>query len=380
MSTHSIVKINNLNTGILVFAIWCIVSISSFAQTTSTTTNPDWTSDSDWTGTAPDYDMNQSAILAHNSTITDPLIINNGLTLTINSGVTLTTNEVITIKEGGTLIVNGTITGTDSGKEFKIEKGTFTVNSGGALNWAGYWTSDDNPATITINGLVSIDGDMSNKVTISGSGNIEVGGTLNNDGGSIFGCTDSGADCCAGSGCLLPIELISFYGVPVRNGIDIYWSTASEINNDFFTIERSSNGIQWEIIHETKGAGNSSIVLKYSYTDSNPPIGTVYYRLKQTDYDGTFSYSDIIVVNSFLTKDAINSYPNPAFDSFTLKSGNIQNLEVLIFNSFGQQFDLPVKRYFNKIEFDITSLKSGIYFVNVRNHSLAYKTNFIKIP
>ena len=148
----------------------------------------------------------------------------------------------------------------------------------------------------------------------------------------------------------------------------------------FFTIERSPDGNNWEIIHSTNGAGNSATILEYSFADTNPPIGLVYYRLKQTDYDGAYSYSDIIVVNSLLSNESIISYPNPAQDIFLVEMKDIQDREVLVSNSVGQQFYLPVIKYVNKIEFDVSGLKSGMYFVNLLDHSSPGKISFIKNP
>ena len=260
-----------------------------YAQTTTTTVNPDWTDNADWSLTAPTYDLNQDAIIANNSSVSTDIKVLSGTTLTINAGITLTTNKKITVEDGGTLIINGTITGT-ADEEFKIDKGTLIVNSGGTLEWTGDWKSESEEASITIDGIAIVDGDFFNKDEITGSGGIDVGGTLNNNGGTIFGCADPGADCCPSGSCILPIELIAFHGVADKAGIDIYWSTAAEINNDFFTIERSRDGINWEVIHFTKGAGNSSEIMEYAFVDFEPPIGLVYYRLKQTDFDGAFSY------------------------------------------------------------------------------------------
>jgi hypothetical protein len=353
-----------------------------WAQTTSTTADPDWTDNNDWTLTAPGYNMNQSATLDHNSTISgNDITVNDGFTLIINAGVTLTTDKVITVKSGGKLIINGTIIGTGD-FEFKIDGGTLIINSGGVLDWAGKWNSKDPDGTITIDGTVIVRGaEFVNKSIITGSGSIEVLGELKNSlPGSIFGCTDEGDVCCPSGACVLPIDLISFYGIPRYNAIDIYWSTASELNNDFFTIERSKDGIQWQIIHTREGAGNSSTVLDYTFADTNPPIGLVYYRLKQTDYDGAYSYSDIIVVNSLLSKELVISYPNPAQYIFLVEMKDIEDREVLVSNSVGQQFYLPIKKYLNKIELDVSGLKSGMYFVNLLDHPSHDKISFIKKP
>jgi len=172
--------------------------------TTSGSDNPDWEDNGDWSGPAPDFDTNQSLILTRSSTISDPIVINDGDTLVIESGATLTTSEVITVKEGGTLIIKGKLVGTDPGKEFKVEKAALYIATGASMDWAGYWTSDDLPATLAIGGSVTIGGDMSVKVTISGPGSISVGGLLNVDNaGDIFGCTDKGDACCQAPGCTM---------------------------------------------------------------------------------------------------------------------------------------------------------------------------------
>jgi hypothetical protein len=102
---------------------------------------------------------------------------------------------------------------------------------------------------------------------------------------------------CDNCGIALPIELISFEAnLNANNQVDIFWSTASEQNNDFFTIERSIDGLNWEIVATVAGAGNSTNRIDYAAYDLRPLSGISYYRLKQTDYDGAFEYSNIVSV------------------------------------------------------------------------------------
>ena len=96
----------------------------------------------------------------------------------------------------------------------------------------------------------------------------------------------------------LPIELLSFEATLEEQVVDLAWKTATEINNDFFTVERSDNGVEFEEVLKADGAGNSNVVLDYFETDYEPLSGVSYYRLKQTDYDGQYSYSDIVVVST----------------------------------------------------------------------------------
>ena len=96
----------------------------------------------------------------------------------------------------------------------------------------------------------------------------------------------------------LPIELLYFNGVAHGRVNNLYWSTASENNNDYFNIEKSSDDEIWVDIDKQKGSGNSSTQLYYSFSDNNVEKIINYYRLKQTDYDGNFKYSDIISIDN----------------------------------------------------------------------------------
>lgn len=95
---------------------------------------------------------------------------------------------------------------------------------------------------------------------------------------------------------ILPIELYSFNGHNNENVNELYWVTETEINNDYFTVERSMDGINFVSVADVAGAGNSNSLLDYQLTDYNPYTGINYYRLKQTDFNGSFSYSDLIAI------------------------------------------------------------------------------------
>lgn len=112
----------------------------------------------------------------------------------------------------------------------------------------------------------------------------------------------------------LPIELLDFNLRATEEGVLIFWSTTSETNNDFFSVERTQGSVAFEPIGFLKGAGNSLVTLRYSFTDRRPPVGTSYYRLKQTDFDGQFSYSTVksITFEKALTDPVLVVFPNPA--------------------------------------------------------------------
>lgn len=119
----------------------------------------------------------------------------------------------------------------------------------------------------------------------------------------------------AGDGAPLPIELLSFDAEPVGNTVLVSWTTASEINNDFFTIERSVDASIFTPIGTVNGAGNSSSTRSYSFVDVQPMMGVSYYRLRQTDFNGDFEVFDPAVVNfgSGLVQGAA-LFPNPAVE------------------------------------------------------------------
>jgi hypothetical protein len=111
----------------------------------------------------------------------------------------------------------------------------------------------------------------------------------------------------------LPIELLHFNARLVNDYVDLNWATASELNNDYFVVERTDDSIDWKPILTVPGAGNSNTRIDYYEKDREPLKGISYYRLKQVDFDGSFSYSDpVTVVNTDVNdEDEVFMYPNP---------------------------------------------------------------------
>jgi len=119
----------------------------------------------------------------------------------------------------------------------------------------------------------------------------------------------------------LPIELVVFNAQKVEDMVQLNWTTASETNNDYFQVERSNNGIDFKSVLEVMGAGNSSRKIDYYELDREPLKTTAYYRLKQIDFDGQYSYSSIVVIRPDAGQATAVLYPNPA------KQGRIVRLE-----------------------------------------------------
>lgn len=131
----------------------------------------------------------------------------------------------------------------------------------------------------------------------------------------------------------LPVELRYFKAALKNNEVELIWETASELNNDYFTIERAVNVEDFVDIGNVDGKGTSSLTQKYTFTDLNPLYGRSYYRLKQTDFDGTVSYSDISAIEyNGPEYPVLTVYPNPTSDNnVTLRLEGIREAtEVLV--------------------------------------------------
>lgn len=124
----------------------------------------------------------------------------------------------------------------------------------------------------------------------------------------------------------LPVSLLSFKVTTAETSNKCTWTTASEKDNDFFLVERSQDQSTFHEIGKIQGAGNSNTVRNYSFYDQNPPEGITYYRLKQVDYDGKYTYSSIVSIDR-TQKSATsggdlqleNIYPNPFQQQFTIR-------------------------------------------------------------
>ncbi|HAS45505.1 MAG TPA: hypothetical protein DCS93_33785 [Microscillaceae bacterium] len=175
---------------------------------------------------------------------------------------------------------------------------------------------------------------------------------------------------CTNSG--LPIELLSFEAIQKDNQeVLLSWITLSETDNNYFTIERSTNGLKWNEVQRIKGAGNSKEILHYRYTDQYPLTGISYYRLKQTDLDGTFTYSKITSVRISQPKqDLAVTYSNVSPHLITIE-GNAENLHALqVYNKLGQVFTQRVtinRIHASKLTLDLQQLPRGIYLIKAQN-------------
>lgn len=141
----------------------------------------------------------------------------------------------------------------------------------------------------------------------------------------------------------LPVELVSFTAQVVAEGVQLNWVTASELNNDFFNVERSANGEQFSSVGKIAGKGTTDERNSYTLIDMYPLDGRSYYRLKQTDFDGTVNYSSIIsVLFEGPTAAVMQVYPNPSNGSEIsieltgLKE--VRNIPVIVYDHLGREY------------------------------------------
>jgi hypothetical protein len=151
--------------------------------------------------------------------------------------------------------------------------------------------------------------------------------------------------------------------------ISINWTTSSEINNNYFLVERSEDAATWEIVSKVSGAGYGNAILSYTTTDKLTKKGTYYYRLTQVDYDGTMEVFNPVAMsyNGNLFGPSINIYPNPATDYMVLSVPNSsdESLTVEILNLSGQviySHNIQATEG-SEMRIDLTGFESGIFVI-----------------
>jgi len=162
---------------------------------------------------------------------------------------------------------------------------------------------------------------------------------------------------------VLPIQLLSFTASEVNPSlVDLRWSTASEQNSNYFIVERSADGQQYDPIQTVSAAGNSHQVLNYGAKDGRPLKGTSYYRLKMVDLDGTAIYSEVRVVN-ISSSTALAMYPNPAVDRTFIELNDNKALKVTVIDNAGRELLSIIRPTEAILPVDVSRLAVGLYFV-----------------
>ncbi len=182
----------------------------------------------------------------------------------------------------------------------------------------------------------------------------------------------------------IPVELTSFTANVVNNEVVLNWQTATETNNSGFAIERSNDKENFVEIAFVDGHGTTSEKSSYNYVDANAPSGNVYYRLKQIDFDGSYSYSPVVEIEVSTPKEfaLAQNYPNP-FNPSTEISFALpvdSKVTLTLYNSLGQVVATIVKNNFSsgvhKVRFNANGLSTGVYIYTINAQGVD-GTNFI---
>ncbi|MGQ0826762.1 MAG: T9SS type A sorting domain-containing protein [Bacteroidota bacterium] len=191
----------------------------------------------------------------------------------------------------------------------------------------------------------------------------------------------------ADNGCaaftVLPVELLYFHARCNDNTVSLTWSTATETNNDFFTIEKTTDGINYQTVAIVDGAGTSTQILSYSITDEEPLDKISYYRLKQTDFDENFSYSPIQAINCSSDSDCIDDIKITSDNNTLIINVSAMCSEMInltIHNALGQLISIDKKNIEagdNQLILN-TDFANGLYILKISTENQTFQEKFVK--
>ena len=182
----------------------------------------------------------------------------------------------------------------------------------------------------------------------------------------------------------LPVSLTKFSAELLEPNVYLDWQTTSELNNDFFTLERSADGRTFTKLKQVDGNGTTTATVDYQYIDKNPLPGTSYYRLKQTDFDGTSEYvGEIVVINRADNDKGIKIQPNPiADDLLELQiSGDADKMQLFIYNTNGQLLRTEIRNTttgITSLSLPVNELSQGVYLLKAVIGETIFTERFVK--
>lgn len=262
-----------------------------------------------------------------------------------------------------------------------------STNYDSILPWRAASAMDDGSGRVNPN-FVNATGNVSTvDLHVSGTTPIESNGvaipivTVDFDGQTRITLTpnDIGADAGIFTSTSLPVKWKTFTVAPANNNsiANIQFATSQEINNKEFSIEKSSNGINYSSIKTMAGKGNSNLVNNYFYADdisnTSKEIRILYYRIKQTDFDGTFTYSQVqkVDLDAQAAAQSFSVFPNPSTDKIYINGLNSnETTQLYIYNINGQevmQWSIEANTIENAI--DISTLPKGMYIIGFKGSS-----------
>lgn len=171
-----------------------------------------------------------------------------------------------------------------------------------------------------------------------------------------------------------PVELVNFFTINNSNSITLKWNTDSEVNNDYFEIQRSSDALKFNSLGKVEGIGTTQETSSYEFTDKNPFKGNNYYRLKQVDLGGKYKFSKIISAYSETGSSPYMMYPNPVNEVMRISDfEKIEKIEII--NNTGKVNLIEIKP-----EINTEKLASGVYILKItKTDGSVMSERFIKL-
>lgn len=182
---------------------------------------------------------------------------------------------------------------------------------------------------------------------------------------------------------VLPVAFLNFDVDYNGRYVSIDWTTLSELDNDYFVLERSADGINYEALQIIDGAGNSNESLVYETSDFRPLTGLSYYRLKQVDANGEFLYSEVRSVLVENKPELLSVFPNPAAELITVSfyASQKEDFTLELIDATGRivySNSITAEKGINSTDLDLSRFNQGVYFVSLTNKSEVLQTKFIK--
>ena len=177
----------------------------------------------------------------------------------------------------------------------------------------------------------------------------------------------------------LPVELSTFTATAVDNKtVDLNWRTEAELNSNYFSVERSADGITFTSIGKVDAHGTSQVENNYSLVDETPLCGTAYYRLKEVDFDGAVSYSQIRSVN--IQCETVSLYPNPVVNELHIQLLQTGNTEITIYKVDGSKaYHLATDEASTSLLLNIAHLAAGNYLLSINQNGNIQTQRFTKL-